>query len=177
MRTYRRRNQARTGWRQFNSVIFAFAAFSRSGLAFIVKHNVVSRTPHNSAPAAPASFGIPPCSTLLDGTIPMTGSNKSAHRAGNVGYASAQTNIRGYCGELRMAEKSYLSHETSATANQACSGESCIGDQASNNRGLHQHSRLSVVPSLLIATLMSFGIMFYAATPSAADDSAPTPKV
>ena len=177
MRTYRRRNQARTGWRQFPSVIFAFAAFSRAGLAFTVTHNVVSRTPCNSAPAAaPASFDILPCFTLLDGTIPTTGSNRSAHRAGNGRYAYAQTNIRGYYGELRMVEKSYLSHETSATANQACSGESCNGDQASDSRDPHQHSRLSGISSrVLIAALISFGIMFYSATPSAADDSAPTP--
>ena len=175
MITYRRCNEARTGLRQFPSVIFAFAAFSRAGLAFTVKRNFVSRTPCNSAPAAPASFDIPPCFTLLDGTIPTTGSNKSAHRAGNGRYASTQTNFRGYCGELRMAEKSYLSHETSATANQACSGESCNCDQASNRRGLHQHSRLSgISSSVLMATLISFGIMFYSATPSAADDSAPT---
>ena len=171
-RMYLRRNQVPTGWRQFTWVIFAFAAFSRSGLALTVKHNVVSRTPCNSA----ASFDIPSCSTLLDGTIPTTGSNRSAHRAGNGRYAYAQANVRDYCGELRVAEKSYLSHETSATANQACSGESCNGDQASDSRDPHQHSRLSGISSrVLIAALISFGIMFYSATPSAADDSAPTP--
>ena len=175
-RTYRRRNQAPTCWRQFTWVIFAFAAFSRAGLAFTVKHNVVSRMPCNSAPAAPASFDIPPGSWSFEGAIPMTGSNTSAHRAGTGRYAYAQTNFRGFCCELRMAKKSYLSHETSATANQARSVESCNGDQASDSRDLHQHSRLSgISSSLLIAALMSFGIIFYSATPSAADDNAPTP--
>ena len=72
-----------------------------------------------------------------------------------------------------MAENSSLSHETLATANQASSGETCNGDQASNSRDPHSRLR-DISSSILIAALISSGTMFYSATPSAADDSAST---